>query len=44
VFYRICDVNFFAVNSCFRKRLIQEVAGGADEWLASLRDCPVVRR
>ena len=24
VFYRICDVNFFAVNSCFRKRLIQE--------------------
>ena len=27
-------VNFFAVNSCFRKRLIQEVAGGADEWFA----------
>jgi hypothetical protein len=34
VFYRICDVNFFAVNSCFRKRFIQELAGGADEWFA----------
>jgi len=34
VFYRICDVNFFAVNSCFRKRLVQEVAGGPDKRFA----------
>ena len=34
VFYRVGDVDFFAVNARFRKRLIQEVASGPDKWFA----------
>lgn len=34
VFDRVGDVNFLAVNACFRKRLIQEVAGGPDKRFA----------
>ena len=34
VFCRVGDVNLFAVDACFRKRFIQEVAGGADKRFA----------